>query len=577
MSLYTRPAMRRRPGLADLVVALFLFAALYSLLHLGAGMNVPLTGTQQPEITLDPRYLPYYAGRSLLRMLLAFGASVAFALAFGYVAAKNRLAEKVLVPLLDILQSVPVLGFLSASVTAFMALFPGRLTGVELASIFAIFTGQAWNMAFSFYHSLTTLPGDLHEAARVYRLNGWQRFVRLEAPYAMIPLVWNGMMSFGGGWFFLAASEAISVLNKDIRLPGIGSYMALALEQKNLTAVIWAILTMATVIVLVDQVLWRPVIAWAQKFKVELTEAAHEPTSAVLTLLRRSVLIHAAVSHLFNPVGERLNRIAGRLAGVSEQASAWIIRPGRPATALRWLATAVVLAWMAQYAWIGARTISQLGLPALAHVVWLGVLTLGRVLAATFLAALWTVPVGVAIGLNPRLSRIAQPLVQIAASFPANMAFPFITVLYLQFGVNFELGAIPLMMLGTQWYILFNVIAGAMAIPTDLQEAGAVFKLRGWTRWRRLILPGIFPSLVTGCITAAGGAWNASIVAEVVSWGDRTLTATGLGAYITQATQAGNWPGIIWGIVVMSFFVVSLNRLFWRRLYILSEDKFHIG
>lgn len=578
MPVPTRPVLpRRRLGLADLVVALFVFALLYAFLRLGAGMTVPFSAFQQPEIRLDPLYLPYYAGRSLLRMFLAFAASLAFTLVYGYVAAKSPTAEKILIPLLDILQSVPVLGFLSATVTAFMALFPGRLMGVELASIFAIFTGQAWNMAFSFYHSLATVPRDLQEAARIYRLNGWQRFVRLEVPYAMIGLVWNSMMSFGGGWFFLAASEAISVLNRDIRLPGLGTYLAAALARRDLTAVLYAIVTMVAVIVLVDQLFWRPVVAWAQKYKMELTEGSGEPRSAVLTLLRRSVLVEWSGRHLLHPLWQGVNRIMNGVATASERLAP---RPG--ATARAWSAARVTLlaavaVWLARSAWQGVLLVAQLEPGTLLSVLWFGLLTLGRVLLSTLLGALWAVPVGVAIGLSPSLSRIAQPLVQIAASFPANMAFPFITFLYLRYQVNFEWGAIPLMMLGTQWYILFNVIAGATALPTDLREAADIFRLRGWERWRLLILPGIFPYLVTGCVTAAGGAWNASIVAEVVTWGEQTMTATGLGSFIARATAAGDWPGIIWGITVMASLVVALNRLFWRRLYALAEVRYHMG
>lgn len=578
MAMSNRPALpRRRLGLADLAVAAFVFAILYAFLRLGAGMVVPFSAAEQPQISLDPAYLPYYAGRSLLRMFLAFGASLLFTLVYGYAAAKNRTAEKVLIPLIDVLQSVPVLGFLSATVVAFMSLFPGRLTGVEMASIFAIFTGQVWNMTLSFYHSLVTVPRDLQEAARVYRLNWWQRFVRLEVPYSMIPLVWNSMMSFGGGWFFLAASEAIRVLNQDIRLPGIGTYMTVALEQRDIRAVAYAIIAMVVVIVGVDQLFWRPVVAWAQKFKMEMTEATNEPTSAVLTLLRRSVLAGWFAAHLLQPIGTAFGRLMSGLASVTEQLSVRASRGGRGLAIIRWALVVAIALWIVRYAWLGVTLVAQMHVSQLLSVLWFGVLTMGRVLIATVLGVLWTVPVGVAIGLNPRLSRIAQPLVQIAASFPANMAFPFITVLYLRFHVNFELGAIPLMMLGTQWYILFNVIAGAMAIPTDLLEAASVFKLQRWNRWKRLILPGIFPTLVTGCITAAGGAWNASIVSELVTWGQDTLAATGLGAYISQATEAGNWPGIIFGITVMSVFVVALNRLLWRRLYMLAETKYRIG
>ncbi|MGE5675156.1 MAG: ABC transporter permease [Mycobacterium leprae] len=577
MAMFNRPALpRRRFGLADLAVAVFVFGLLYAFIRLGSGMVVPFSEQKQISINLSPIFLPYYAGRSLLRMFIAFAASLLFTFIYGYAAAKSRTAEKVLVPLLDILQSVPVLGFLSATVTAFMGLFPGRMTGVELASIFAIFTGQAWNMTFSFYHSLITVPEDLKEAARIYRLNWWQKFVRLEVPYSMMGLVWNAMMSFGGGWFFLAASEAITVLNKDVRLPGIGTYLAVSLEQRNLHAVFWAIGTMVLIIILVDQLFWRPIVAWAQRFKVELSASTDEPTSAVLTLLRRSPLADWIGEHIFTPPLLGFDRMMSRFATAS---AAFSNRTGgaRTMSVAQWL-IAVALGFVSlRYAWLGIHAVAQLPGGDLLGVLWYGVLTMLRVVVAIGLGAAWTIPVGVAIGLNPRLSRIAQPLVQIAASFPANMLFPFITVLYLKLHVNFELGAIPLMMLGTQWYILFNVIAGAMAIPSDLREAAAVFKLRGAQRWKHLIGPGIFPFLVTGCVTAAGGAWNASIVSETVSWGHQTLAATGLGRFISDATAVGNWPGIIWGITLMAVFVVGLNRLLWRRLYRLAETRYRIG
>ena len=579
MAQFVRTITRRRPGLADVVIGTALFAALVAVTRLGAAMFAPLP-TQGVNISLNPALLPYYAGRSLLRMLVALVASFVFTIVYGYAAAHSRNAARVLIPLLDVLQSVPVLGFLAVTVTGFMALFPGRLTGLELASIFAIFTGQAWNMAFAFYYSLMAIPADLVEAARLYRLSWWQRLTKLELPYSAIPLVWNAMMSFGGGWFFLAASESISVLNRNMRLPGLGSYMAVALEQGDIRAMIYAVITMAAVIVLVDQVMWRPLVAWAQKFRFEQSPGEVEPTSYVLALMRRSPLAAWLQGHLVEPVLGAFDRFMTRIAAAGTETR-------RPSPRQRWRRQAELLvkfaillllgAFVLRYAWLGALQVAALDWRTVVSVVGVGLLTLARVMAATLIGVAWTLPVGVAIGTNPRLAAVAQPLVQIAASFPANMLFPFMAWLYMRFGVNMNFGSILLMMLGTQWYILFNVIAGAAAIPGDLSETASIFKLGGWLKWKRLILPAVFPYLVTGCLTAAGGAWNASIVAEVVTWGNRTLLAKGLGAFITSATEQGNWPGIVWGLVVMSGLVVGLNRLLWRPLHNFADEMYRLG
>lgn len=569
MGLFARPAVLRRPNAADVLVAVGAFGLLYGLVRLGADMAAPLPAG--PEIHLDPRWLPYYAGRSLLRMFVAFAASVLFTLVYGYVAAYSRAAERVLIPLLDVLQSVPVLGFLSVTVTGFTALFPGRALGAELASIFAIFTSQVWNLTFSFYHSLGSIPRDLREAARVLRLNPWRRLTVLELPYAMGGLVWNGMMSFGGGWFFLAASEAITVLGEDIRLPGLGSYLATALERTDLRAVAWCIGAMVVVIVLVDQLFWRPLTAWAQRFRLEDVGAAEAPTSYVLDVLRRSRVLDAVVQKVLQPALAAADRALDRLADAA------VRRTGRaPVTGvLAWGVGALLAVLVARYAYLAVRLVGSLPPSAFLGVVGLGFLTLGRVLLATLLGVLWTVPVGVAIGLNPALARVGRPLVQIASSFPANLLFPFLIALYVRYDVPFEIGTIPLMMLGTQWYVLFNVISGATAIPGDLREAADVLRLRGWARWRFVILPAIAPSVVNGCITAAGGAWNASIVAEIVTWGSGKLRVPGLGTFVTQATQAGDWPGIFWGITVMAALVVLTNRLLWRPLYRMATAHVH--
>lgn len=527
-------------------------------------------------ISLEVTALPYYAGRSLLRMFLALGASLVFALAYGYAAAFWPRARVVLLPVLDILQSVPILGFLAITVVGFMALFPGNLLGLELAAIFAIFTSMAWNLAFSVYHSLTTLSRDIREAAAIFRLGAWQRFTQLELPSAMLGLVWNGMMSFGGAWFFLAASEAITVLNKDFKLPGIGSYIATAVEVGSLRAIGLAVVAMILVIVGLDGLFWRPIVAWAQKFKVERTEAVLQPRSAVLTLLQRSVLVAAVYDRLIVPLGEAIDLaiIRSHLAIGRQPGRARLWRHVGRLGLVGLLVLVVFGLWQALPGAVAG--VASLEPAMVGHAVYLGGLTMVRVMAVVAFASLIWTPVGVWIGLNPRVARVAQPVVQVLAAFPAILLFPVIAVGFLRYGISLDWGGVLLMALGSQWYILFNVIAGAMAIPTDLKEAAAIFGLRGWRRWRALIMPGIFPFWVTGGVTAAGGAWNAAIVAEVVSWRDQTLVADGLGAFITQATTEGHWPQIALGITVMSLYVVGFNRLLWRPLYDLAERKYRL-
>lgn len=579
MAVLVTNISKRRFGVIDILILMFIFVLLYAVLHLGASMRVPFSPEDQIEISLDPTMLPYYAGRSLLRMFVAFGASLIFTLVYGYIAAKSSTAERVMVPLLDILQSVPVLGFLSATITAFMALFPGSLMGVEVASIFAIFTGQAWNMTFSFYHSLITVPKDLEEAASVLRLNWWQKFIRLELPFSGIGLIWNSMMSFGGGWFFLAASETISVLGENIRLPGVGSYMTLAVEAGDMQAISYAILTMVIMIILVDQFFWRPLVIWSQKFKMELSEAADLPSSFVYNILQRSYIINSLEAIVVQPVARAFDFMLDQFAGVSQVAAEGIKRISKEtvvAMIFKIGCGALFLYWISGPVYEAFGLVTGMDGSQLIEVFRLGLYTLGRVLIAIGLGALWTIPVGVQIGLNPRLAKVLQPVVQVAASFPANMLFPFITILFLKYQVDFEWGSIFLMMMGTQWYILFNVIAGAIAIPNDLLEVSAIYKMTGWQKWKSLIFPSIFPYLVTGAITASGGAWNASIVSEIVNWHEDQLTATGLGAYISQTTAQGDWAGIVWGITVMCIFVVIINRLLWRRLYQIAEVKYHL-
>ena len=459
-----------------------------------------------------------------------------------------------------------------------MALFPGSLMVVECAAIFAIFTGQVWNMAFGFYHSMVTIPTDMQEAATTYGLTPLQRFRTVELPASAHSLIWNSMMSFGGGWFFVAQSEAISVLNKNIKLPGLGSYMAAAVEAGDTRAAVYAIIAMIATIVIIDQLLWRPLVAWAEKFKLEQTEAKDNPTSWVLDLLQRSyvlVWLSDHVGHAFGRFSERASALGSDLAqtisGHTSTRAKFLLR-----IAL-WVVVAVALGWLI----LGAIDIAQeirtdMTGSQMLHVVWLGVLTLLRVVAMSVIATLIWTPIGVWIGLRPRVARVAQPLAQIAASFPVNMTFPFIVAFFISTRIPINLGSVLLMALGTQWYILFNVIAGAMAIPTDLREAAALFGLHRWRLWKTLIIPAIFPFWVTGALTATGGAWNASIVAEVASWGNDKLVADGLGAYIAQVTEKGDQPAIYFSIMLMALFVVIINRIVWRRLYDLAERKFRL-
>jgi NitT/TauT family transport system permease protein len=555
---------------ADVVVFLSLVGLLAILAWLGHSLWAPFTPDIPPALEIDPWRLPTYAVRSLMRMFAALGASLVFTLIVASWAARSVRAGRVILPVLDILQSVPVLGFLSATVMFFIALVPGHILGLELASIFAIFTSQVWNLTFAFHQVLVTLPREQAEALRLYRVSGWQRFTHFELPAGIIPLVWNGMMSFGGGWFFLAASEAITVLNRELLLPGIGSFMALAVKAADVRALGWAVLTMVVVILVVDALFWRPLVAWAEKFKVEESQAADVPTSRVLNLLRRSHLV------LW---------IEARLAWLDEQLDRrwrrWLGEPGAARSEGRWRNRALtVLPWVV----IGllvlrgiAFVMTDVSGGEVVKVLGLGALTLLRVAAVVVLAALVWTPIGTWIGMNPRVARFAQPIVQVLASFPANFLFPLFALVFVRFGLSLEWGGAILMALGAQWYILFNTIAGAMSIPNDLREMAMNLGVRGVALWRALILPAIFPAWVTGGLTAAGGAWNASIVAEVVTWGDTTLEATGLGAYVAAATAAGDWPRIVLGVTIMSAYVVTLNRFVWRRLERLAVARYSLA
>lgn len=559
----------------DGIVLLAIFGLLWSTLHFGHGMLAAFDPARMPELDTSTSQIPYYAGRTLLRMWIAFAFSLFFAISLGYLAAKNAMARSVILPALDVLQSVPVLGFLSATVTGFMALFPGSLLGVEFASIFAIFTGQVWNMAFGFYHSMVTVPNDMQEAATNYGLSRWQRFRVVELPASVHSLIWNSMMSFGGGWFFVAQSEAISVMNKDIKLPGLGSYMASAIERGDNQAALLAVIAMLVLILASDQLVWRPLLAWADRFKIELTGASAAPTSWVYDLLQGTVLFAWLNERVWTPLGDALHRWSAQ-KGLSTSRI-------KPEVSLRLWQTlgSIVGLWLLYQMATGlfsaiAILHGALTLPLLLKVIWLGVLTLLRVLAMTVIATLIWTPVGVWIGFHPGAARFAQPLAQIGASFPVNMTFPVVVGWFVATHTSMNWGSILLIAMGTQWYILFNVVAGAMAIPNDLKEAADINGLKGWQRWKTLILPAIFPYWVTGACTAAGGAWNASIVAEAATWGSTTLKADGLGAFIADVTRTGDTPMIIVSIGVMSLFVVTMNKFVWRRLYGYAERRFRL-
>ena len=564
-------AGRAVPSRWDFLAVLLILGFLAFLAGASRDVGQPLSMLETHPVSLDPAHLPEYAARTTLRMLAALGLSLIFTFTYATWAAKSRRAELVLMPLLDILQSVPILGFISVTVVFFMSLAPGRVLGAELAAIFAIFTSQAWNMAYSFYQSLRTVPTELHEVASNFGLSPWMRFWRVEAPFAMPPLIWNMMMSMSGGWFFVVASEAISVGDTTVALPGIGSYIALAIEQQSLAAVGWAIGTMLVVILLYDQLLFRPLVAWADRFRFEQEAGVVPPRSWVLTTLRRSRLV-ACMVWPFRAAfdwSRRVRRGTPRTRGRTLSAShsrrgdlAWTLTVGALALAAVW---AVV-------SFVG----TGISAGEAFHAVLAGLATMVRVFVLIALASIVWVPTGIMVGLRPGLARIVQPVAQFFAAFPANLLFPLAVSAIVAFALDPNIWLSPLMILGTQWYILFNVIAGASALPSELRDAARNLRIGGWLWWRKIALPGVLPFYVTGAITASGGSWNASIVAEFVSWGDTHLRAFGLGAYIADATAAGDYHRIVLGIAVMSGFVVVINRTFWRPFYRYAERKYRL-
>jgi NitT/TauT family transport system permease protein len=572
----SRDALRRfrfRP--IDALVGAGVFLLLYAVVRVGASAHVPIRAGQVTTIDTSPSRLPYYAARSLLRMFIALFFAYAFSLIYAYVAARNRRARRVLIPALDILQSVPVLGFLAVTVTFFLALFPGSELGLEAASIFAVFTSQAWNITFSFYHSLVTQSGELDEASRLMGLSRWKRFWSVDVPGGAIGLVWNGMMSFGGSWFFLTASELIIVGDHRYTLPGVGSYVGVAVEQGRLGHVVWGIITMIIMILVVNAVFWRPLVAYAERFRIEQTEANEKPRSLVLDLLRRSSWPGLA-GRGRRAIARPVNRLMAGATGIDDR-SLVSHAARRRAADIAFFSVVTAALGYGLYTMVAYIAAGQKGLGTLGQAFGFGALTLLRVAVVVALASVVWVPVGVWIGFNPKVAQYMQPVVQVLASFPANFIFPFAIVVFLDTGISLNYGSILLMLLGTQWYVLFNVIAGASAVPSDLKDAMDNLGVHGLQRWRRMILPAVFPAYVTGAITAAGGAWNASIVAEIVTYNRHVLVAKGLGSYITLATARNDFHAIIAGILVMAVYVTGLNALVWRRLYNVAETRYALA
>ncbi|HHT9952933.1 TPA: ABC transporter permease [Legionella pneumophila] len=558
----------------DLLLLILTFSVLFFLGWAGSQMATPYQLGDQIPISLEPSNLPFYALRTVLRMFIALIFSILFTFIVGALAAKNRRAEQIVIPAIDILQSIPVLSFLSITVTGFIHLFPNSLLGPECASIFAIFSAQVWNMTFGFYQSLKTVPHDLIEVSAMFRLSAWQRFWKVEVPFSMSGLLWNMMVSMSASWFFVVLSEAISVAHQNIRLPGVGSYIALAIAQRDLHAVGYAILTMVIVIFLYDQILFRPLIAWSEKFKMEQSPDESEYQSWLIDLIRSSRLMKRVTEWLAVFTNSFINARWLRIGEVKAVKEIDFKRQKR----LDRLWTALVLIAVITGGWFLLKFIlAELKASDIFHVFLLGAATGARVIILILLSSMLWIPVGVWIGLRPRLAQKIQPIIQFVAAFPANLFYPLFVIAIVKFNLSVEIWVTPLMILGTQWYILFNVIAGASSIPRDLYLAADNFGLKGWIWWKRLALPGIFPFYITGAITAAGGAWNASIVAEYVSWGNITLKATGLGEYIQASTTAGDFPQIALGTAMMCVYVLAFNHLIWRPLYRLAEERFNFN
>lgn len=572
MNLYKS---RLYPNHRDIVALLFVAAVIVALAWNARQMTIPYLLGQPIPISLDPQHLPGYALRTVVRMLIALCLSLLFTFVFGTWAAKSWRARQLIIPAIDICQSIPVLTFLSVSIVAMISLFPGSMLGPECAAILAIFTSQAWNMTLGFYQTVRTVPAELHEAADMFHLSAWQRFWRIEVPFSMPGLLWNTMLSMSASWFFVVASEAISVANQEIMLPGMGSWIALAVMRADRSAILWAIVAMLVVILVYDQLLFRPLMVWAEKFRAEQTASAHEPRSWVIDLLRRTRLLRLAGMKIHQLMDAMIN-----FSFLSASGRQPVHRPKRqifPEKLLdRLWGVGLFVAVGAAVIWAVLFVRQRIPWEAVLHVFWLGGLTALRVFFCILLASCLWVPVGVWIGFRPRVAAIVQPVVQFLAAFPANLLYPVIIMMIVHFHLQVDIWVTLLMMLGVQWYVLFNIIAGASQIPRDLMQVVDNLGVTGWLRWRRLILPGILPWYVTGAMTAAGGAWNASIVAEVISWGNVSLSARGLGGYISVSTREGNFLNMALGVVVMCLLVLLFNYLVWRPLYFYTEKRFQL-
>jgi NitT/TauT family transport system permease protein len=552
---------------------LFVFSVISLFAWNARQMATPYHLGETISVSLNTNMLPFYAARTVVRMLIAMLFSLLFTFIFGAWAAKSKRAERIIIPMIDILQSVPILGFLSVTVAAFIGLFPGSMLGPECAAIFAIFTSQAWNMALGFYQSVRSVPGEIEEAAKMFHLSAWQRFWRIEVPFSMPGLLWNAMASMSAGWFFVVAAEAITVSNQEILLPGIGSFIAVAIQAANIHAIGCAVLTMFVVILIYDQLLFRPLVAWAEKFKSSQETNEKIPESWVVNMFRRT--------RMMRNVGKRLAHLYDLFVNFRFRSSLSPVKV-RSAISRKFNHEYVgitcdvifILAGISAALFLVYVCVTNISLGELTHVVWLGMITMLRVFILIIICSLIWVPIGVWIGLRPNATMIAQPIAQLLAAFPANLFYPFIVIFIVTYHLNPNIWLTPLMILGAQWYILFNVIAGASAIPKDLLQVADNLGVSGWLRWTRVLLPSIFPYYVTGAMTASGGAWNASIVSEVASWGNEQVVATGLGAYISEYTTAGKFAHTALGIGVMCLLVLLINRLIWRPLYVYAENRF---
>jgi NitT/TauT family transport system permease protein len=562
------PALAARFKIIDLAVFFVILGIFSLILYVASGWRSVMIPSL--VIDLDPVNIPYYAAQSLVRMFLAYVLSLLFSIWYGYTANRSKTHEQIMIPLLDVLQSIPVLSFLPGVVLAMIALFPERRIGLELASVLLIFTGQVWNMAFSYYNSINTMPNELIEVTRIYRHSRFTRFLNLDLPFSSIGLIWNSMMSVAGGWFFLMACEMFVLKDKDFRLPGLGSYIQTAANQGDMQHVLCGIGTMIGIIIFLDILVWRPVVAWSQKFRFDTVQAEDERESLVLEVLRKSSLAQR-LDRMFTIAINRSEKAFSKMESTSKSK---FVRILKEVVSLAGMALVVALFGWAIFQ--ALQLLAGLSFNDYITVATAALFSVMRTTAALFLAFLWTVPLGVYIGLNPRASRVLQPLVQVVASIPATAVFPVILLFLIQLGGGLGIGSVFLMLLGTQWYILFNVIAGASAIPQDLKEVTKLYGLKGIEKWKVLILPGIFPYLVTGLITATGGAWNATIVSEYVTFGGETLKTVGLGSLIGESTANGNFGLLLMSTLVMAVIVVSINRLLWKRLFALAQEKYRL-